>query len=222
MALVTAGEAPETGGAQEPRFVAEVEQTRRQLAMAERPFTVAVRFRTKANGTLVANAKPKGKWSTDGKSLFINGGGRLTYDIGWVGAISTKQRVNDGKWHAALLTMDDGKARLFLDGEQAAERKNFARPHAKGTAFKIGSTAANFGGDFKGDIEWVRFFNRRSTTTHAASSAGATSPAAPSPYSGGPSKMADRGTTRETGRAVRVPRRRRSGRRHRRRDVANR
>ena len=88
LALITTSKPPESGGSRGCLFMSDVEQSRTQLAMGEQPFTAAVRFRTDANGTLFANTKPEGQWIRDGKSLFIDGGGRLTYDIGWLGAIN--------------------------------------------------------------------------------------------------------------------------------------
>ena len=32
--------------------------------------------------------------------------GRLTVDIGWVGAVSSKRKINDGKWHDIAMTYD--------------------------------------------------------------------------------------------------------------------
>ena len=160
VALVTALGKPVPAFSPPLRFVADPARTRDQLAMAEKPFAVAVRFRTTERGTLVCNAMPEGKWIPNGKTLFVDKGGKLTYDIGWVGAMKAKEKVNDGDWHTALVTTSEGGTRLFLDGALAGGRLGFARSHVDGSVFKIGTTASDFGGDFIGDIEWVRFFDR--------------------------------------------------------------
>lgn len=122
-------------------------------------FTVAVKFKTKKEGTLVSKCAPKGEWSRDAKALFLEGG-RLVYDIGWLGAVRGKSRVNDGKWHHAVLVYGDGRVRLFVDGKLEAEKKGFTVRDPKGSVLKIGRAAEDFGGEYEGDIEFVRFWKR--------------------------------------------------------------
>ena len=86
-------------------------------------------------------------------------GGRLVYDIGWVGAISGTSDVADGQWHTAALVVKKNETRLFIDGMLEARRGEFLRPAAEGFVFKIGATATNFGGDYQGDIAWVRLLD---------------------------------------------------------------
>lgn len=181
VAVLTANSVPESVSLNWKGFAATPEETLDGLVMGEEPFCVAVRFRTDAGGTLVSNADPKGKWGRDGKSLYIDGGGRLIYDIGWLGAMKTKRRVNDGKWHRVVLGVENGTARLYVDGLLEAERKDFARPHVKGAVFKIGSTAKNFGGNWKGEIEWVRFFDRDLPESERVSLAKDDAPSKPEP-----------------------------------------
>ena len=78
-------------------------------------FTIAAKFKTKGNGAIISKCAPEGKWTHDSKTLFIRGG-RLTYDIGWLGQIQAKPRVSDNKWHHAVLVCAGGRARLYLDG----------------------------------------------------------------------------------------------------------
>ena len=139
-------------------------------------FTIAARFRTKAGGTIVSKCAPQGKWTPDSKALFVKGG-RLVYDIGWKGAVRTRKKIDDDKWHHVVLVyrhkpqaifgeevVDDGvgtdKLRIFVDGELAAEEAKFTAPDPDGSVLKIGSAATDFGGDYKGDIDYVRFWRR--------------------------------------------------------------
>lgn len=122
-------------------------------------FTVAVKFRTDKSGTLVSKCAPKGKWTPDSKALMVQGG-RLVYDIGWLGSIKSKSKVADGQWHYAVLVCDKEKVRLFVDGELEAEKQGFTRPDPKGSVLKIGKAGDNFGGDYKGEIGFVRFWKR--------------------------------------------------------------
>jgi hypothetical protein len=75
--------------------------------------------------------RTEGKWSPDAKALFIRGG-RLVYDIGWLGAINWGPKVNDGKPHTAVLSVSGGTAKLWLDGKEIAEKANFTKPDQKG------------------------------------------------------------------------------------------
>ena len=120
--------------------------------------TVVIRFRTKESGTLVSSAPRQGEWKPDGKTLFVRGG-RLVYDIGWVGAITGNSRVNDGKWHTAAVVVDDDETRLYVDGREEGQREEFRRDYVDNHVFKIGATATDFGGDLQGEIAWVRIFD---------------------------------------------------------------
>lgn len=120
-------------------------------------FTIAARFRTKANGTLASKCPPSGEWKPDSKALFLRGG-RLVYDIGWVGQMQSERRYNDGKWHRVLLTHEDGEARMFVDGALVAEREDFVARDRDGHVFKIGAAAADFGGAYRGEISDVTVF----------------------------------------------------------------
>ncbi len=123
-------------------------------------FTAAVTFESRGEGTLFSKCAAVGKWGPDAKALFIRGG-RLVYDIGWLGAMTGGGKVDDGKPHTAVLTLRDGTARLWLDGKVVAEKGNHARPDVDGHVFKLGRAAPNFAGDFtKGKIAGVRVWSR--------------------------------------------------------------
>ncbi len=116
--------------------------------------TILVRFRTTGDGTLVASAPSGGLWKPNGKSLFLRGG-RLVFDIGWVGALNGTSIVNDGQWHLAALVVANRETRLYVDGKLEAKQEGFRREPENGHVLKIGATATNFGGDFTGDIDWL-------------------------------------------------------------------
>jgi mono/diheme cytochrome c family protein len=111
-------------------------------------------------GTLFSMCAPKGKWSPNAKALFIRDG-RLAYDIGWLRAMGAGKRVNDGKPHTVVLSVEGGTARLWLDGMRVTEEANFTRPDVKDHIFKVGRAASDFGGDFTGGgISAVRIWQR--------------------------------------------------------------
>jgi glucose/arabinose dehydrogenase/mono/diheme cytochrome c family protein len=123
-------------------------------------FTAMAEFESTGQGTLFAMCAPTGKWSPDAKALFIRGG-RLVYDIGWLGAINSGPKVNDGKPHTAVLSVSGGTAKLWLDGKEIAEKANFMKPDQKDHVFKVGRAAPNFGGDFtNGKINVVKVWKR--------------------------------------------------------------
>lgn len=123
-------------------------------------FTAMAQFESNGDGTLFSLCAPTGKWSPDAKALFIRGG-RLVYDIGWLGAMNGGPKVNDGKPHTAVLSMSGGTARVWLDGKAIAEKANFTKPDQKGHVFKVGRAAPNFAGDFtNGKISVVKVWKR--------------------------------------------------------------
>lgn len=137
-----------------------LEGLRKEWAAADTPdlsdgrFSIVARFRSRGDGTLVGKAPPGStKWAPQGKTLFLRGG-RLVYDIGWVGAMSSRARFDDGEEHTAVLTHEGRKALLFVDGELQAEREDFTSADAEGHVLKIGATSTNFGGGLeRGEIE---------------------------------------------------------------------
>ena len=122
-------------------------------------FTLATKFRSEADGTLVAKCAPEGKWKPNHKALFVKGG-KLVYDIGFVGAMGSKENISDGKWHHAVLVNGNGKARLFVDGKLVAEKKGFSSKDTADSLLRIGAAAEDFGGAFQGEIGYVRYWNR--------------------------------------------------------------
>ena len=123
-------------------------------------FTALAKFDSSGNGTLFSKCAPTGKWSPGSKALFLRGG-RLVYDIGWLGAMTGGGRVDDGKPHTAVLTVRGGAARLWLDGKVVAEKGDFTKPDVTGHVLKVGHAAPDFAGEFsKGEIAEVRVWSR--------------------------------------------------------------
>ena len=148
-------ESKETAGAK-PRFVADDEVSAACDFGAE-SWAVTARFRTTNGGTLVSKCPPEGKWVPDAKALFLRGG-RLVYDIGWVGALTSKRRFDDGEWHRVVLTSDGGVARLWVGGELEAERADFRADDRDGFVLKVGAANVDFAGTLQGEVARVRFW----------------------------------------------------------------
>jgi len=132
--------------------------------MKDRDFTIAARIKTKTGGTILAQTADQPKWVPNGKTLFVRGG-RLCYDIGWVGVVQSRRTVNDGKWHNVAVTYrhKTGRVQLFIDGQADAVGTLKPKQSVQEHVVRIGYTNANFPGEpsfFHGQLDGVRFYQR--------------------------------------------------------------
>jgi putative heme-binding domain-containing protein len=132
--------------------------------MARNDFTITSRFQTRRGGTLFCVTTPGDRWVPDGQSLFVRDG-RLVFDIGWVGALTSRRRVDDGKPHDVALSYDQAThvARLFIDGRPDVEMKLSAKNALANRVFRIGFTAPDFPGpnsSFDGTIDEIRVYEK--------------------------------------------------------------
>ena len=130
--------------------------------MTNRDFTITAQLRTTQGGTILSQAAQEGPWIPNGKTFFIRDG-RLCYDIGWVGAVESAGRVNDGQWHEVAVTYQasPGIVRLYVDGKRQGEKRLRPAADAPGQLVRIGYTASNFPepqSAFIGDLKEVRFY----------------------------------------------------------------
>lgn len=134
------------------------------IQMARADYTIRARIKTEKDGTIFAKTAPTDTWVPDGKTLFIRGG-RLAFDIGWVGAVTSTRSVADGRWHDVAVTFDQqsGKVTLFIDGKQDAQKRLQARGLVQAHVVRLGYTAANFPkpSPFQGHISHVWFWQRK-------------------------------------------------------------
>ncbi|MDP6763638.1 MAG: DUF1080 domain-containing protein [Planctomycetota bacterium] len=149
---------PGAGGAGEARFASAPGEPSHSIDLGE-PFTLEVRFRSLASGTLVAKCPPRGAWAPASKALFLRGG-RLVYDIGWIGALTSERAFNDGEWHRAVLVSADDGVRLFVDGELEGWREEFHAADEPSFVFKVGAAASDFGGSLDGEVAHARFYSK--------------------------------------------------------------
>lgn len=132
--------------------------------LSARDFTISARIRTRAGGTIFCQAPIEGPWAPDGKTLFIRGG-RLTFDIGWVGAVAGKTNIADDRGHDVAMTWqhESGRVRLYVDGK--LDGQGVLKPKAKSAnqTIRIGFTAPNFPDPtfFAGLLTDVRFLQQR-------------------------------------------------------------
>ncbi|MGB1131326.1 MAG: LamG-like jellyroll fold domain-containing protein, partial [Haloferula sp.] len=135
------------------------EETSSQVLDLGRDFTVMAKFRGGQSGSLFSKSMKDGKWVRDAKALFLRDG-RLVYDIGWVGELVGKTKLDPDKDYVAVLVSDGGRVSLYLDGKLEASKKGFASGDPTGSVFKVGNAATDFGGEFDGQIAAVRFWRR--------------------------------------------------------------
>ena len=132
--------------------------------MTKSDFSIAARIRTKQGGTIFAQTTPGPKWVPDGKVFFVRGG-KLCYDIGWVGVVRSKKNVDDGKWHDVVMTWDQktSTVSLWIDGKLDQQQPLGPKQPLKETVVRIGYASPNFPdpGYFRGKIESVRFFDKK-------------------------------------------------------------
>ncbi len=128
-------------------------------------FTITAQIKTRDGGTIFSKAA-EGDWVPDGKTLFVRGG-RLCYDIGWVGVVQSQRRVDDDRWHHVAMTYEaaTGTVRLYIDGQLDTQRPLQPQADVKNHQVRIGYTSTNFpqDGGFVGHMRRVQFFPRALT-----------------------------------------------------------
>ncbi len=134
------------------------------LDMFGNDFTIRARLSTTEDGTIFSRTPRADAWKPDGQSLFIRGG-RLCYDVGWVGAVQSSTRINDGRPHDVALTWRKrtGLASLWVDGRRVAKKRLQPKKELGDAVIRIGRTASNFPepSSFQsGTIDSVQFFGR--------------------------------------------------------------
>ena len=135
-----------------------------EFDLTTRDYTIAARIKSQKGGTIFCQAPPQGPWAPDGKTLFVRSN-RLTFDIGWVGAVAGKTNVADDRWHDVAMTWqhESGRVRLFVDGKLDGEGtlKPKARPAKQ--VIRLGYTSPDFPDPtyFIGQLADARFHQRR-------------------------------------------------------------
>ena len=142
--------------------------------LTDRDYTIMARIKTKTGGTIFCQAPVEGDWAANGKSLFVRGG-RLAFDIGWVGAVAGKTNVADDQWHDVAMTWEkmSGQVRLFVDGKIDGEGTLKPKAKAEKQTIRLGFTSPNFPDPtyFVGQLSNVRFFQKALTLPQIQDSA---------------------------------------------------
>ena len=98
---------------------------------------------------------------TPGYTLYLHRNFHVLAAVGdkvnWTDALSSREAINDGRWHHLALTCDrDGQASLYVDGElqSAADMSFLVTMHNDECPLLVGSRG--YSGDFVGCIDEVR------------------------------------------------------------------
>lgn len=134
------------------------------LDLRDRDYSIVARIKTRKGGTIFAKTANAPKWVPDGKAFFVRGG-RLCFDIGWVGVVQSNRRVNDGKWHDVAMTYaaKTGLVRLFVDGKEHGNKQLRPKNRVANHIARIGYTSSDFPRPqsfFDGEISEVAFYSR--------------------------------------------------------------
>ncbi len=132
--------------------------------MHDKDYTIFAKIKTRKGGTIFSKAPAKGKWVPSAKTFFVRGG-RLTFDVGWVGAVSSKKRVADNRWHDVAMTYraKDGTVELYVDGKKDQTGRLRPEKRTKRHVVRIGFTTRDFPRGqtyFDGNIQAVQFYQR--------------------------------------------------------------
>lgn len=133
-------------------------------------FSFTARVRTRTDGTIVAYTTSQEDWMPNGRTFFVRNG-RLGFDIGWVGAVTGKRKVNDGRWHQVRADWNarTGETVLWIDGQQDAVGELRIKEELSEPVLRIGYTQANFpaSSNFEGEMESVsiRSWDKRDQET---------------------------------------------------------
>lgn len=119
--------------------------TEQELESFQSGFDFRARVKTQQDGTLLALTQSQKQWLPNGRSFFVRGG-RLGFDIGWVGAVTGKTHVADGKWHNVRLQWkaESGETKIWLDGEEDGSGVLRIKEPLMTPVFRLGFTNENF------------------------------------------------------------------------------
>lgn len=121
-------------------------------------FVIRARLKTGKDGTIAAVTQDQEKWMPNGRTLFVRGG-RLCFDMGWVGAVNGKRRINDNRWHdiEARWNASTGQVSLWVDGREDARGELQIKGRLSQPIVRVGFTNQNFPATspFQGEMERV-------------------------------------------------------------------
>lgn len=82
------------------------------MNMGDVDFSIAGFIKTKPGGTIISKVPLGSPWPPNGKSLYVDNDGSLTFEIGLVDKLKSKTKVNDNNWHEVGLVHVASEDRL--------------------------------------------------------------------------------------------------------------
>ena len=130
--------------------------------------TVFARIKTEQGGTILCQTEDGADWVSGGTSLFIRDG-KLVFDIGWVGDVTSSRQLNDNQWHNVALVWqpEENIVQLYIDGKLDKTAKLESGETYENPVLRIGFTNENFPQPtmFEGEIAAVKIWDRALTKT---------------------------------------------------------
>lgn len=147
------------------------------LDLTRSDFTIAAWVRTTTDGVVWSLAARRGNWVPDAAALFIRDG-KLTYDVGWVGAMAGSTELTDGAWHHVAMSWarESGQVTLFVDGRPEATAALRPGKALADPVMRLGFSAPNFPQSprLQGELDEVRLYDRALAASEVAGLAGGT------------------------------------------------
>ncbi len=123
-------------------------------------FTAMATFDGEDDGVLFSKSAPKGKWTPEGKVLFVRKG-RVVFKAGKDGELVSEDELKPGVRHTVVLTVTGGNARMWLDGEGTGKKDALTAPDDAGHILKAGAALRGVANDFPGGrLVNVRLWSR--------------------------------------------------------------
>ena len=129
----------------------------------DKDFCIYAEIKSTEDGTIVAQTRDQSDWLPNGKTFFIRGG-RLHYDIGWVGVVHSDFEVDSGQWTAVAMNYeaDSQQVSFFADGRYKGADRIAAKKNLRRSVMRIGYTNDDFPSpsSLSGKIRSVKVFDR--------------------------------------------------------------
>ena len=86
-----------------------------KINLGDVDFSIVGFINTKQGGTIISKTIPGRPFLPNSKTLYVNRKGKLVFEVGLSGKITSKTKVNDGNWHEFGLVHVASEDRLVLD-----------------------------------------------------------------------------------------------------------
>jgi putative heme-binding domain-containing protein len=136
-----------------------------ELDLSHQDLTVLAWIQTTEGGSLFCQTAAGEKWVPGGRALFVRDG-KLCFDMGWVGVVTSRQTVADGKPHVVGFTWNHktGDIELVIDGQSAGTGTLKGNQAIAEPLTRFGMTAGDFPAprsEWKGELRRLAAWSGR-------------------------------------------------------------